>query len=171
MGIPVNFRIELAMPQDLTALARLHVCAFQETHGGGPAIDLRLAQWTAHFASGEGAFCLVVRRDDELVGFAKGEPRSESELPEFAGELDKIYLLREVQGIGLGKRLLCMVAQEFVRREINSMVLFGDSRSQSNGFYERMGGERLYDARGCFHGGYGWRDLGALRHDHCHDCG
>jgi len=42
------------------------------------------------------------------------------------------------------------------------MLLFGDARSPSNGFYERFGAERLVSAGGGFHGGYGWRDLQGL---------
>jgi len=42
------------------------------------------------------------------------------------------------------------------------MLLFGDARSPSNGFYERLGAERLLSAGGEFHGGYGWRDLHGL---------
>jgi hypothetical protein len=42
------------------------------------------------------------------------------------------------------------------------MLLFGDARSPSNGFYEAMRGERLYASNGEFHGAYGWPDLPVL---------
>jgi hypothetical protein len=42
------------------------------------------------------------------------------------------------------------------------MLLFGDAANPSNGFYEALGAERLITQKGEFHGGYGWRDLGAL---------
>jgi hypothetical protein len=42
------------------------------------------------------------------------------------------------------------------------MLLFGDARSPSNGFYEHLGAERLLTPKGEFHGGYGWPDLGVL---------
>jgi len=42
------------------------------------------------------------------------------------------------------------------------MLLFGDARSPSNGFYEHFGAERLISPEGAFHGGYGWRDLRVL---------
>jgi hypothetical protein len=42
------------------------------------------------------------------------------------------------------------------------MLLFGDAASPSNGFYEHLRAERLYDERGVFHGGYGWRALRPL---------
>ena len=42
------------------------------------------------------------------------------------------------------------------------MLLFGDAKSPSNGFYEHLGAERLLGDRGEFHGGYGWHDLDRL---------
>jgi hypothetical protein len=42
------------------------------------------------------------------------------------------------------------------------MLLFGDARSPSNGFYEAMGGDKLFAKSGAFHGSYGWRDLQVL---------
>jgi len=79
-----------------------------------------------------------------------------------AGELNKVYLLQRVQRKGLGRRLLCAVASRFVERGVTSMLLFGDAKNASNGFYEAFGAERLYTESGEFHGGYGWRDLSRL---------
>jgi hypothetical protein len=54
------------------------------------------------------------------------------------------------------------VARRFLERGITSMLLFGEARNPSNGFYERLGGEKLFSKTGEFHGGYGWRDLRKL---------
>ena len=58
--------------------------------------------------------------------------------------------------------LVCRVASRFLGQGVTSMLLFGDARSPSNGFYEHLGAERLLSPEGEFHGGYGWRDLAAL---------
>jgi GNAT superfamily N-acetyltransferase len=63
---------------------------------------------------------------------------------------------------GLGKLLLGRVVERFLSQGITSMVLFGEASNPTNGFYEAMGGERLYAPNGDFHGAYGWRDLQAL---------
>jgi len=42
------------------------------------------------------------------------------------------------------------------------MLLFGDAKNPSNGFYEAFGAERLYSQHGSFHGGYGRPDLPRL---------
>ena len=44
----------------------------------------------------------------------------------------------------------------------SSFVLFAERSNPTLGFYDRMGGERLLDDRGQFHGAYGWRDVGTL---------
>lgn len=45
---------------------------------------------------------------------------------------------------------------------MTSMLLFGEAKNPSNGFYEAMGGERIIGRTGDFHGAYGWRNLHEL---------
>jgi GNAT superfamily N-acetyltransferase len=157
-----------AMSVDVVALARLHVTTFNETHSpilmNGPTYEVRAYQWRQAFESADGSwFCVVIEDPNgELIGFAKGQPYSHHDHPEFTGELNKIYLLREYQRRGLGRLLLSHVARRFLGRGISSMLLFGDAQNPSNLFYEAMGAERLFAASGEFHGGYGWRDLRRL---------
>jgi L-amino acid N-acyltransferase YncA len=156
---------------DVPALARLHVKTFNETHApvlmDGPTFAVREFQWRTALESADGSwFCLVIEGPNgDLIGFAKGQPYSHHNHSEFAGELNKIYLLREYQRRGLGRRLLGQVAHRFLSLGVSSMLLFGDVRNPSNLFYEAMGAERLLAANGEFHGGYGWRDLSAKRLD------
>ncbi len=142
-------------------------CAHSMRHTGpaqeAPSYALRERQWREAFERQDGSwFCYVVEDEDgRLVGFAKGTPH-DGGVPGYAGELNKIYLLQSVQRQGLGRLLLCAVANRFVQRGVTSMLLFGDATNPSNGFYEAFGAERLFGDRGEFHGGYGWRDLRTL---------
>ena len=157
--------IREATSVDVPALARLHVTTFNETHApvlmNGPTYEVREYQWRQAFESADGSwFCFVIEdAHGELIGFAKGQPYAHGDHPDFAGELNKIYLLREFHRRGLGRRLLGHVARRFLSQDISSMLLFGDARNPSNLFYEAMGAEKLFAANGEFHGGYGWRDL------------
>jgi GNAT superfamily N-acetyltransferase len=161
------FHLREALEVDIPALARLHVQTFNETHRdgrpGGPSYELRERQWHEAFERQDGSWFCYVLEDDrgELVGFAKGTPHHGG-VPGYAGELNKIYLLRRVQRQGLGRLLLCAVARRFMERGVTSMLLFGEATNPSNGFYEAFGAERLYSEAGEFHGGYGWRDLEGL---------
>jgi ribosomal protein S18 acetylase RimI-like enzyme len=73
-----------------------------------------------------------------------------------------IYLRWEYHGLGLGRRMMAETARRFVDRGINSFVLFAELSNPTLGFYDRMGGERLTDDRGQFHGAYAWRDARRL---------
>lgn len=159
-----SYRIREARPDDVPALAALHVETFRETHGrlGAPSYALRERQWREAFERDDDWFCYVAETPgEELIGFAKGTLHDGS-IPGFRGRLNKLYVLRRWHGNGLGRRLVEQVARRFLQRGITSMLLFGDARSTSNGFYEHLGAERLFSPEGKFHGGYGWRDLHAL---------
>src|SRR6266851_8593386 len=159
--------IREATAADIPELAELHVKTWNATYPEvlkKPTYEIRERQWRGAFGVTDGSwFCFVVEGPNgELVGFAKGTPYDHRDLPDFSGELNKIYLLRQYQRQGLGRRLVGHVAHRFLARGITSMLLFGDAHNPSNRFYEALGAERLLDAAGDFHGGYGWRDLRSL---------
>ena len=159
-----TFEIREARAVDVPVLAALHVATFKEAHGehGAPTYALREAQWRTAFECGRNWFCYVAEvTGGQLVGFAKGELH-QGGVPGFGGELDKIYVLRAWHRSGIGRALVEQVARRFLAQGVGSMLLFGDARNVSNGFYERLGAERLFSPEGEFHGAYGWRDLRRL---------
>jgi GNAT superfamily N-acetyltransferase len=152
--------LRIATPDDAVGIAELHVKTFAETHGGGPSRALRVQQWTDAL-QGSHQFAVVVEEcpGGRMIGFGRGTAHDAADGLNFKGELNKIYLLQEFQGRGIGRLLICAIAAEFLRRGTGSMLLFGDAKSRSNGFYERMGGQRLHSPTGEFNGGYGWDRL------------
>lgn len=159
-----SLKVREALPDDVPALAALHVATFEEAHGSleAPTYELRESQWREMFAQQADSFCYVAQSPDgELVGFARGAPHDGS-VDGYDGELDKIYVLRAWHRNGIGRALVERVACRFLDRGVGSMLLFGDAASSANGFYERLGAERLLSKEGEFHGGYGWRDLRRL---------
>lgn len=175
----MSFTVREAIASDVPALARLHVVTYNEAHApetmDGPTYSVREYQWRKAFHYREKLwfrllvdrrkpwFCFVIENQSgELVGFAKGQRYAHRDQPDFSGELNKIYVLRDYHRRGLGRRLVGHVARRFLSQGISSMLLFGDARNPSNRFYEALGGERLFAANGELHGGYGWRDLRKL---------
>jgi ribosomal protein S18 acetylase RimI-like enzyme len=163
----MSLHIREATAADIPALADLHVRTWNATYPDvqkTPTYEIRERQWRESFAVTDGSwFCFVVEGPDgELVGFAKGKRYDHQDLPEFAGELNKIYLLRDYHRQGWGRRLVGHVARRFLSQGIRSMLLFADAQNPSCRFYEALGAERLLDEAGKFHGGYGWRDLQGL---------
>lgn len=138
-----SFKIREATAAHIPVLAALHVTPFNETHGSfkTPTYETREWQWQKAFQDKDDSwFCFVSEKESEgLVGFAKGQPYNHADHAEFSGELNKIYLLRRYHKLGLGRQLVCKVANESIKRGINSMLLFGDANNPSNQFYERMG--------------------------------
>lgn len=156
--------IREATPADIPALADLHVRTWNATYPNEPkkpTYAIRERQWRQAFEVRDASvFTFVVENESgELVGFARGRPAKH---PEFSGELNKLYLLAEYQGMGLGRRLVGHVVQRFLIQGVDTMVLFADPTNPSCGFYEALGADRLLSEKGEFHGGYGWRDLRSL---------
>lgn len=159
----MSFTTRDATLADAGALAALHVATFRETHGGGPSEAVRRVQWEEILGRADPAdFTILVEGiGGVLVGFARGTPH-DGGVPGYQGCLNKIYVLRRFHRQGLGRMLVSLVARRFIDQGVTSMLLFGDARSPSNGFYEHLGAERLVTDKGEFHGGYGWPDLTKL---------
>jgi GNAT superfamily N-acetyltransferase len=161
--MPDSLPIRQATAADILALAQLHVTTWNATYAPmlmkGPPVAVRERQWREAFSNMDGSwFCFVVENaKHELVGFAKGR---ESDHPEYGGELNKIYLLRDYQGLGLGRRLVGHVARRFLSQGITSMWLFGDARNPSSNVWRALGATKTDDDPAS--GNYGWRDLRQL---------
>ena len=161
--LQMPFNLREATARDVALLAALHVETFRETHGGGPTVSVRENQWQRILGANDATdFTFVVEENaHQFVGFARGT-RHDGGVPGYQGELNKIYVLRRHHRNGLGRLLVCQIADRFLTQGVRSMLLFGDARNPSNGFYEHLGAVRLLSAEGEFHGGYGWPDLGEL---------
>jgi L-amino acid N-acyltransferase YncA len=148
-----SFVIRDATLDDIPALVELHVKTWSDTHWpvvNPPTHEIRERQWREQFKKTDGRwFCLVVQNHKgDLVGFAKGRAYASDDLPDYSGELNKIYLLREHQRLGLGRRLVGHVARRFLGQGISTMVLFGTPQNPSCAFHEALGGERLFAKNG-----------------------
>ena len=164
-----SFTFRDAAKEDIPELGKLHAITWAETyHAKKQNIQLRQYQWHKTFTEeNDGSwFCiLVVNKDQKLVGFAKGKTYKDNETSELRGDLNKIYLLKDYQRIGLGKKLFGLVIQRFLSMGVNDMVLFGVPQNPSCAFHETMGGERLYSEKGNFDGCYRWTDLKKISHE------
>jgi len=151
-----------AVAADIPALAELHVTTWNATYNTsrGPTIATRTWQWNQAFAKDNRRdFVLVLEdRNGRLIGFTWGKPHE----GKFQGELSKIYLRWEYHWLGLGRRMMAETARRFLERGIHSFILHAERSNPTLGFYDRMGGERLLDDHGQFHGSYGWRDARTL---------
>jgi len=153
---------------DLRPLAELHVRTFNETHvgpfGSGPTYSTREWQWREKLAESDAThFVLVLETAaKQLVGFIWCHPTSDN--PTWAARLNKIYLLREYQRRGLGKRMVAAAVDRLLEHGLTSMALFTEVDNEpACNFYEQLGGERQLNDLGNFEGMYGWSDLRKLK--------
>jgi len=153
---------------DLRPLAELHVRTFNETHlgpfGTGPTYSLRESQWREKLAETSASnFVLVLETaTKQLVGFIWCHPTKDN--PTWAAQLNKIYLRREYQRRGLGKRMVAAAVDRLLDAGLTSMALFTEVENEpACNFYDQLGGERQLNGQGKFEGMYGWRDLRRLR--------
>ena len=168
---PVNIGdlvLREATMADLRPLAELHVRTFNETHvgpfGSGPSYATREWQWREKLSETDAThFVLVLQTAaGQLVGFIWCHPPNDN--PKWAARLNKIYLLREYQRRGLGKRLVAAAVDRLLEHGLTSMALFTEADNEpACNFYDQLGGERQLNERGEFEGMYGWADLRKLQ--------
>lgn len=163
-----SFIIREAVAKDIEDLVTLHIQTWYETYSNSNhklSRDYVHRHWKEFFSrTNEGWFCYAIENTHtlQLIGYAKAKPYSSGDLPDYAGELNKIYLLRNYQRLGFGTKLMGHISRRFISQGIHSMVLFGIPQNPSCGFHEAMGGKRLYTANRKFDGGYGWQNLQKL---------
>ncbi|MBV9986600.1 MAG: GNAT family N-acetyltransferase [Chitinophagaceae bacterium] len=159
-----DFSIRRAVETDIPQLAAVHVKAWADTYftyRNPPTYEIRLSQWKESFRNNDGSWFayVVVDKNNNVIGFAKGKTYSTADLPDYQGELNKIFLLFDYHRLGLGTRLLVKVAEYFITMGINNMVLFSEPSNPTGWFYEARGAKKLYGKNGGFHGGYAWDNL------------
>jgi ribosomal protein S18 acetylase RimI-like enzyme len=148
-GASVSIHILPAGPADAEELARIHVRSWRETYRGmlPDAYLARMSQ--ADFARrfrraltfpGPNEVTLAAARPRGLLGYVQGGP-SRARLPGEA-EIATLYLLREAQGLGLGRRLLVGAARALSAQGARSlMISVLKDNDRARGFYEHLGGE------------------------------
>ncbi len=106
--------------------------------------------------------------EGRIVGFADGgKERSRPESGE--GELYAIYLLKEFQKQGIGRKLFDAAVESLLKSGIPSMVVWVLEQSPYRKFYETLGGELRPETKRLEAAGsslqlvcYGWKDLRGL---------
>jgi ribosomal protein S18 acetylase RimI-like enzyme len=148
-GASASVLILPAGPADAEALARVHVRSWRETYRGllPDAYLARMseADFTRRFRRaltlpGPDDVTLLAVTREGLIGYVQGGPsraRREAE-----GEVQTLYVLRQAQGLGLGRRLLSGAARALAAQGARSMLIAVlRDNLRARGFYEHLGGE------------------------------
>ena len=186
--------IRRAQAGDAAAIAAVHVAAWRETYAGlvpermlsAFAVAERTRRWhrilTAPDPSLETAVLVAVARDRGIVGFGScgRQPMADLVADGFAGEFSALYLLAAQQRQGVGRRLMGLMAQDLLARELRGAALWVlRDNEPARRFYEALGAkvvsQRVETVDEHIGGGrarppddklhevaYGWPDLSVL---------
>lgn len=170
-----------AVLEDARALAEINAAGWRETYAGlmpaealaGIDIDDWTRRWRERIGSSESGQAVFVALDDGVpVGFARCNRQSNLKLVPlgFEGEIASIYLLRRVQGQGLGRSLMARLAEHLMSVGCaNVAVWVLRDAPKARGFYEALGAaplgvEGVWEVEGAVLPdlAYGWRDIRTL---------
>ena len=169
--------IREASAKDIPDVARVHAESWRTAYRGiVPEEYLATADavdWEEHWSglkdpASKTQVFVAESKESGIVGIASAGPeRTGDEV--YVGELYALYLLRDFQRQGIGKRLTVATAQRLGKTGIPSMLvwMFRDN-APARRFYEALGAEYLREQEITLAGGprmlvaYGWQYISAL---------
>lgn len=176
-GASASVLVLPAGPADAEELARVHVRAWRETYRGllpdaylarmsEPAFARRFRR--ALTFPGPNDVTLVAASPDGLVGYAESGPSRAGVADE--AEIATLYVLREAQGLRIGRRLLMASARALASQGAKSLAISVlRDNIPARGFYEHLGGAAEPPTLERGPGGallhevlYRWPDIGRL---------
>ncbi|HEY1447699.1 MAG TPA: GNAT family N-acetyltransferase [Caulobacteraceae bacterium] len=162
-----------AGPGDAVSLAEVHVNAWRETYPGllpsqylaRMSVGAHATRWRRQLACPRtGEVVLVAEGPHGLTAYCAGALAEDGE-----AEIFTLYLLKSVQGSGLGRRLFATSARVLEAEgalALKVWVLNGNERAR--GFYAHLGGTPVAErpvsgwGGGLMETAYSWSRIGAL---------
>lgn len=143
--------IREATLDDAEGIARVHVDSWRETYAGivptehlrALSYDKRAEQWRKMLQEEKRpARVFVAEKGGVVKGFASVGRTRIADMP-LEGELYAIYLLKEVQGLGLGKKMFEKAQKSLKLDNIKTMYLWVLKDNPTLAFYRHMGGREF----------------------------
>jgi GNAT superfamily N-acetyltransferase len=169
--------IRRAVPADAPAIAQVRVEAWRATYKGmipdaylaAMKVEDSAALWLRVLTAAPNRTSVFVAASDaNVVGFACGNLLAESKHG-LDAELTAIYLTRDFQRAGVGRRLVGAVVEaqrSYGATGLLTWVIAGNAAARA--FYEHLGAELVieqpfqWDGLDLVEAGYGWRAIEAL---------
>ncbi len=167
-------QIRAATLSDVSGIAKVHVDVWNSTYTGivpqtflnSRTYEGMARQWENILADLKPRHHVYVATDgaNQVIGFTAGGATRDDALP-FDGELYAVYLLREHQGRGVGRRLFQATVSRLAADGFSGMLLWVLADNSTSRFYDHMGGvvcaEKIEEIGGkaLKELGYGWSSL------------
>jgi ribosomal protein S18 acetylase RimI-like enzyme len=169
--------IRKARPEDAPGIAKVHVDTWRSTYTGiipddyldKLSYDQAENMWRQRISSLEppGLIYVVEIPEGVIVGFATGGPERTGD-HSYDSEIYAIYVLKQFQGRGIGRRLTSAMCQRLTQEGFQSLLIWVLEKNPSRGFYEKLRGENVAEQEIEIGGvslpevGYEWEDIREL---------
>ena len=165
-------RFRIAHLKDALGIARVHVESWQTTYKRIlPAsfleqlsLERRKKLWEDNI-SANNTVIVAETSDQEIIGFTSGGKEHTEKYPDYKGELYAIYILKEFQGLGVGKNLMQLLAQDLSKLGYPSMLTWVLDKNNAYDFYKQLDGDiiaqKSIDIAGVTlnESAFGWKNL------------
>lgn len=177
-----DIRVRPATQRDATAVAEIHVAAWQDTYAGILPAD-RLAQmnvaeqtraWRYRLMKLDAAHGTTDRvfvaedRGRNILGYGSCGLNRRFRMP-YCGEVFTLYISPYEQGRGIGTRLVGAMFRHLMTSQINSAVIWALRDNPNRHFYSAIGGRLIAERDSDYWGSpltemaYAWPDLAKWR--------
>lgn len=163
--------IRKAVPYDAKGIAKVHVESWKSTYVNivpeeflnNLSFERRADYWFSVIP--DGGVYVAEDENNQIVGFASGGKERSGDYSNYNGEIYAIYILKEYQGIGIGKLLIDSIVKELTNQGVFTMLVLVLEDNPSRHFYEKLGAKKI-DSIIVEIGGvklnelvYGWEDI------------
>jgi len=146
-----TIQIREATVSDIDIISHVHVQCWQEAYAeilpadylNSLSREQRAEKWKKAFHEEKSPWKMFVAEEDGLIkGFVSSGRSLKSDFG-FQGELYTLYLLRQLQGRGMGRALFEKARNSLALSGINKMYLWVFKDNPALAFYKHMGGEEF----------------------------
>jgi L-amino acid N-acyltransferase YncA len=170
--------IREATISDAEGIAKVHVDSWRTTYKNiisdeflnKLSYEQRTILWINNISREDNYVFVAENQNGEIIGFADGGQEKSGKYPGFEGDVTAIYILKEYQGLGVGKKLLNQLFEKFSSVNIDSSIVWVLEDNHSRFFYEKLGAKLVVDDQSIKIGidnhkllAYGWEDINQIK--------
>ncbi len=150
-----EIEIKNAVPEDAPDIAKIHVDCWKSTYAGivpdeklnGLSYEKSGLKWKEYFEGikhPSGGIIMALLKGVP-VGFCAGGiiRKTSKRTSGYEGEIKAIYILKEYQRVGIGKKLIKKYGEIFQKNKIFSYIIWVLKENDSRHFYKKMGGKLI----------------------------
>lgn len=150
-----GYKIRIASIEDSFEIAKVHVDCWRTTYKGivpdekldGMSYEKSGLKWKETLKDIQDPFrCfLIVEKNGSAIGFCSGgKKRKNSKRTDgYDGEIKAIYILKEHQKKGIGKKIIALYEEIFRQNKIFSYIIWVLKDNESKNFYKKLGGKLI----------------------------